>query len=445
MSEQLNWQRSLRSSSPQKHIPGKEDRAWRNSLRSHPLSNKGRSRTVPPKTRLMPEERDIIDRLEDFSERGIIDKGDFKNLRRVAARAKTQFDRDRNVEKYEDAIKDLYKREYEARQQEIESKSVGTQHPIKEDRYTQTNEDFPLERHPLQYMVDYPEEKEQIPFKNSFDEFKELSATKSLRNSVSSTTADLKPQFREVDKELIAQIQRENKSNENSLPPQFRLFDRESINQIPRNREEPKTPTTSSMMSDPGTRESDKSYYGDVSWSPVNTDKLNQRAFSNWIHSAVENPQKPENMNCYEGVCYDLISREKLSKDDVRKRLTGNFPGNIQAPVTGKNYSETLLNILNPEKTRRTVSYDDVLENKHTIPVGSVVFANSEEPGEHAFITRGGSDYEHPVRSLWSEERGTGNFSRDQLSNVLGSFITGKKRMDAAVPKNLSYNTAFVR
>ena len=178
-------------------------------------------------------------------------------------------------------------------------------------------------------------------------------------------------------------------------------------------------------------------YYNDLEWEPINTDRLEQTQFSDWLHG--NSDDKPSKMNCYEGVCYDLLSRKKLDKEKLRERLTADLPGDIQGPTVGRTYSDSLLSVLDPKSTRGTISYDDVKSGKHNIPAGSVIFANDASPGDHVFMTRTGEN--NPVRSLWSKGRGTGNFSRSWLQDVVDEFYKGKE-MDGE-GTTLRYNTAF--
>ncbi len=178
-------------------------------------------------------------------------------------------------------------------------------------------------------------------------------------------------------------------------------------------------------------------YYNDLEWEPINTDRLEQTQFADWLHG--NSDYKPNKMNCYEGVCYDLLSREKLDKEKLRERLTADFPGEEKRPTVGRAYSDSLLSVLDPKDTRKTVSYDDVQSGKHNIPAGSVIFANDESPRDHVFMTRTGES--NPVRSLWSKNRGSGNFSRSWLKDVVDEFYKGKG-MDGK-ETTLLYNTAF--
>ncbi len=178
-------------------------------------------------------------------------------------------------------------------------------------------------------------------------------------------------------------------------------------------------------------------YYNNLEWEPINTDRLEQTQFADWLHG--NSDYKPNKMNCYEGVCYDLLSREKLDKEKLRERLTADFPGGEKRPTVGRAYSDSLLSVLDPKDTRKTVSYDDVQSGKHNIPAGSVIFANDESPGDHVFMTRTGES--NPVRSLWSKNRGSGNFSRSWLKDVVDEFYK-EKGMDGK-ETTLRYNTAF--
>ncbi len=195
----------------------------------------------------------------------------------------------------------------------------------------------------------------------------------------------------------------------------------------------------------PFTNPDDSEYYKNVAWGPIaDHEDYSSRPFGRWVtdeygsdHNS-EKGSKPKTMNCAEGVCYDLISRGKLKKEEVQERLQ-------RATEPGKyslSYGERLIDVLNPPGNRGEIDYNKLQD--FDLPDGTTVFANEDRPEDHVFITRKGNNY--PVRSLWSSVKGDGKFSKSWLEDVMKTFQgiqENDERGEQIQPTRLGYNTAF--
>ncbi len=243
------------------------------------------------------------------------------------------------------------------------------------------------------------------------------------------------PRFRGLEEEMFDQIP-DSQSLHSALQPQYREFEEGLFDQISSRESEPGTPFTNP---------DDSEYYKNVAWGPIaDHEDYSSRPFGRWVtdeygsdHNS-EKGSKPKTMNCAEGVCYDLISRGKLKKEEVQERLQ-------RATEPGKyslSYGERLIDVLNPPGNRGEIDYNKLQD--FDLPDGTTVFANEDRPEDHVFITRKGNNY--PVRSLWSSVKGDGKFSKSWLEDVMKTFQgiqENDERGEQIQPTRLGYNTAF--
>ncbi len=237
-------------------------------------------------------------------------------------------------------------------------------------------------------------------------------------------------------------------SSPRNFPTSFRHETLQQYEQIPENisgRSTPKTPLTNPE---------DTRYYPQVNWKPINEDTeqhYKNRPFGRWATEDYNRDEdsndwigeggsrRPKQLNCFEGVCYDAISRGALEKRTVKDALTKNAPAGTINP----SYGERLLDVLDPIETRGTIPYDK-LKDFNPAP-GTTIFANNDRPQDHVFTVRRGYDPNKgsTVRSLWSKDAGTGNFSRSSLKEVLDQYAQNAPKEEYQVPQNIRYNTAF--